>query len=65
MKIFTNILLGIALILIVVNICLLDYKNLFEGKSVVALIGVVASFCAVCILLIFKISKKIQEKIKN
>ncbi len=65
MKIFTNILLGIALVLIVVNICLLDYKNLFEGKSVVALIGVVASFCAVCILLIFKISKKIQEKIKN
>jgi hypothetical protein len=29
------------------------------------LIGIVASFCAVLILLIFRMSKKIQEKIKH
>jgi hypothetical protein len=31
----------------------------------VALIGIMASFCAVFILLIFKMSKKIEEKLKD
>jgi hypothetical protein len=65
MKTFTNILLFIAITLIVVNIFLIDYSKPFEGNSMVALIGVVASFCAVLILLIFKMSKKIEEKLKN
>jgi hypothetical protein len=65
MKTFTNILLFIAITLIVVNIFLIDYNKPFEGNSMVALIGVVASFCAVLILLIFKMSKKIEEKLKN
>jgi len=65
MKTFTNILLLIAITLIVVNIFLIDYNKPFEGNSVVALIGVVASFCAVLILLIFKMSKKIEQKLKN
>ena len=65
MKIFTTILIFLALALIVFNITLLDFKNPFEGNSLVALIGVMASFCAVFILLIFKMSKKIEEKLKN
>jgi hypothetical protein len=65
MKTFTNILLFIAITLIIVNIFLIDYHKPFEGNSMVALIGVVASFCAVLILLIFKMSKKIEEKLKN
>lgn len=65
MKIFTNILLFIAIALIVVNIFLLDFNNPFEGNSMIALIGIVASFCAVLILLIFRMSKKIQEKTKR
>lgn len=64
MKIFTNILLIIAIGLIVVNIFLLDFNKPMEGKSFIALIGVVASFCAVLILLIFRMSKKIEEKLK-
>ena len=52
----------LALALIVFNITLLDFDNLFEGNSLVALIGIIASSCAVCILLIFKISKNIEEK---
>jgi hypothetical protein len=43
----------------------LDFDRPFEGNSLVALIGIVASFCAVFILLIFKMSKKIQDKMKN
>lgn len=65
MKIFTNILLFIAIALIIVNVFLLDYNKPFEGDSMIALIGIVASFCAVLILLIFRMSKKIEEKLKN
>lgn len=65
MKIFTNILIVLAVSLILVNIYLLDFKNPFEGDSMVALIGVAASFCAVLILLIFRMSKKIEDKLKN
>jgi hypothetical protein len=65
MKIFTNILLIIAIALIIVNVFLLDFNKPFEGDSMIALIGIVASFCAVLILLIFRMSKKIEEKVKN
>ncbi len=62
MKIFTNTLVFLAFTLILFNITLLDFKNPFQGDSVVAFIGIVASFCAVLILLIFRMSKKIEEK---
>ena len=65
MKIFTTILVVIALALIIFNITLLDFDHLFEGNSAVALIGIAASFCAVFILLIFRMSKMIEEKTKN
>ena len=65
MKIFTTVLVVIALALIIFNITLLDFDNLFDGNSMVALIGIAASFCAVCILLIFKMSKMIVEKTKD
>lgn len=65
MKIFTTILILLAVALIIFNVTLLDFKKPFEGNSMVALIGIVASFCAVCILLIFRISKKIEHKLKN
>jgi len=65
MKIFTSILVVLALALIVFNVTLLDFDHLFEGNSVIALIGIVASFCAIFILLIFRMSKMIEEKTKN
>ena len=65
MKIFTYILFFIAIALIIVNVFLLDFNKPFEGDSIIALIGIVASFCAVLILLIFRMSKKIEEKLKN
>ena len=65
MKIFTTSLVVIALALIAFNITLLDFDHLFEGNSVVALIGIIASFCAVCILLIFRMSKLIEGKTKD
>ena len=65
MKIFTSILVLLALALIVFNITLLDFKNPFQGDSAVAFIGIAASFCAVLILLIFRISKRIEEKMNG
>nr|WP_294929713.1 hypothetical protein [uncultured Flavobacterium sp.] len=62
MKIFTSILVLLALALIIFNISQLDFQNPFQGDSAVALIGIAASFCAVLILLIFRISKSIEEK---
>lgn len=65
MKLFTNILVGIAIALIIFNISLLDFNNPFEGNSMVAIIGIAASFCAVLILLIFRLSKCIEDKMKD
>ncbi len=65
MKIFTTILILVATGLIGFNITLLDFQNPFEGDSLIALVGIVAAFCALLILLIFKMSKKIEEKLKN
>ena len=62
MKIFTNILVFLAVALIVFNITLLDFRDPFKGDSVVAFIGIAAALCAVLILLIFKVSKRIEEK---
>lgn len=65
MKIFTNILVILALVLIVFNISLLDFNHPLEGNSMVACIGVAASICAVLILLIFRLSKNIEEKMND
>ncbi len=65
MKIFTSILVFLALSLIIFNITLLDFSNLLQGDSLVALIGIAASFCAILILLIFRMSKLIEEKTRS
>ena len=65
MKIFTTILIVFALALIVFNITLLDFDNLFKGDSLVGLIGISASICAVLILLVFRMSKAIEDKTRN
>jgi len=65
MKIFTNILMVLAFLLVIFNITQLDFSNLFEGDSLIAIIGIVASFCAICILLIFRMSKDLSDKLKD
>lgn len=65
MKIFTSLLILMAIGLIIFNLTMIDFNKPFEGNSSIALIGVVASFCAIFILLIFKLSKKIVDKLNN
>ncbi|CAM3499698.1 LapA family protein [Flavobacterium longum] len=65
MKIFTFILMFVALALIVFNITLINFDSPFEGDSMVALIGIAASICALLILAIFRMSKMIAEKMND
>lgn len=65
MKIFTTILMVIAFGLIIFNLTLVDFDKPTEGDSMAALIGIGAAFCAILILLIFRMSKKIEENLKN
>ena len=65
MKIFSYVAIAIAVLLCIYNATKLDFENLLDGDSLIALISIVASFCVIMILLIFMTSKKIEEKIKN
>lgn len=64
MKIFSYVIIVFAVALLVLNITMLDFNNLFQGDSLIAIIGIVAVLCAVCIVLIYRMSKMIDEKTK-
>ncbi|WP_339711345.1 hypothetical protein [uncultured Kriegella sp.] len=64
-KTLTIILITLAVLLIGYNVTLVNYENPLEGNSVIALIGIVASLCAIVLLLIYLTSKKIQKKIEE
>lgn len=65
MRVLTLILLFIAFALIGYNATLIDFNAPFEGDSEVALILILASLCAITLLVILILSKKIQEKLKK
>lgn len=54
-----------ALGLITYNLTLVDFADPFEKNSTIALIGIMASLCAIVLLLVFVTSKKIQDKINK
>jgi hypothetical protein len=64
-KTFIIILIVLAVALIAYNVTLVNFENLFEGNSIIALIGIAASLCAIVLLLIFITSKKIQKKVNK
>ncbi len=64
-KTLSIILIVLAVALIAYNVTLVNFENPLEGNSVIALIGIVASLCAIVLLLIFMTSKKIQDKVKK
>jgi hypothetical protein len=55
----------LASALVIFNITQLDFGNLFGGDNAVAFIGIAASCCAILILLIFRLSKKIEDKMND
>jgi len=64
-KTLNIILIVLAVALIAYNVTEVNFNNLLEGDSVIALIGIVASLCAIVLLLIFMTSKKIQDKVNK
>ena len=65
MKLFTIIVTIIAIVLIGYNITEINLDAPFEGKSVVALITIFASLCAIALLQVLRMSKKVDQKLKN
>jgi len=64
-KTLTIVLIILALVLITYNVTLVDFDEPLKGNSVVALIGIVASLCAILLIIIYITSKKIQKKIED
>jgi len=65
MKVFTLILSVIALALIIFNITKLNFDALLDGESQTALITIAAALCALILLQILRISKKIEKLSKG
>ncbi|HEA23527.1 hypothetical protein LCGC14_0999560 [marine sediment metagenome] len=62
-KTLNIVLIVLALALAAYNVTNIDFDNPFEGNSIVAFIGILAPLCAIVLLLIFRTSKKIQQKV--
>ncbi|MFH4964703.1 hypothetical protein V8G69_06830 [Gaetbulibacter sp. M235] len=65
MKIFIIILSIIALGLIAFNATKIDTNNPFNGESALALITILAALCAMILLQILRISKRIESQSKK
>nr|WP_321221551.1 hypothetical protein [uncultured Psychroserpens sp.] len=65
MKYFTIIVTIIATGFIIYNSTMLDFDNLFEGQSIIALITIFASLCAIVILQVLRLSKRVDDKLKG
>jgi len=65
MKKFVYILLTVAAGLLIFNITQLDFSNIFEGDSLIAAIGVLASACVLLLLVILQTSLKIKATKKR
>ena len=55
----------LAIALLIFNMSKLEFENIYSNDSQVALIGVLACSCAIILLVILHLSKKIKEKIKS
>jgi len=65
MKAFTIIVTVIAIVLIGFNVTQINFEAPFEGQSTVALITILASLCAIILLQILRLSKKVGQKLKE
>jgi len=64
-KIGIVVLIVLGLGLVAYNVTLVDFENPLEGNSIIALIGIMASLCAIVLLLVYGISKRIQNKMEK
>ena len=65
MKNLIYVLGAIAVVLVIFNLFQIDYTDAFTGDSLVAVIGVVAGVCAILLLVILLLAKKIQQRMRD
>jgi len=65
MKKLIYVLGALALVLVVFNLFQIDYADPLTGDSLIAIIGVVAGLCAVLLLIILLLAKKIQQRMRG
>jgi hypothetical protein len=64
MKTARYIFITLAIGLIIFNATKLDFSNLFEGDSAIALITILAAGCVILLMLILRTSLRIAKKKK-
>lgn len=65
MKIFSVILSVIALGLIIFNMTKVNFDAPFKDDSIIAVITIVAALCVIAMMAILRISKRIEQKVKQ
>lgn len=65
MRIFTYILSVIAAGFIIYNLTKVNYNNPLEGDSKTAVITIIAGLCAIMMLAIIRISRKVESTLKQ
>jgi uncharacterized integral membrane protein len=65
MKILTIVISIIALALIIFNLTKVNFNAPFDGTSMVAVITIIASLCVILMMTILRISKRIEQKVKE
>lgn len=65
MKIFIYVLLAAAAGMVILNATKLDFDNLFQGDSSVAVISILAGLCTILLLVILMVSRVISDKKKQ
>lgn len=65
MKIITVIISIVALALIAFNFTKIDFSTPFTGESIIALITILSALCAIALMLILRVSKRIEDKVKG
>jgi len=65
MKALIYTLLILSVSLLIFNATQLNFNDVLEGQSKIAIIGILASLCSILLLWILLVSKKIKEKTKQ
>ncbi|QCE40822.1 hypothetical protein [Psychroserpens sp. NJDZ02] len=65
MKPFIYIITFLAAALIIYNSTQLNFSSLFDKQSTIAMITILASLCAIALVQILRISKKIEAKTRQ
>lgn len=65
MRIISTVIIVLATAMAIFNATKIDFERPFEGDSMIAIITILAALCAIVLMLILKISKRIEQKVKK